>query len=73
MSFPIQIKASDVAHEVNEINRKLTEGIENLNRLKDADVDIGSTPKDVIFKLDRLQVYHYKPLVEASKIMKTPC
>ena len=72
MSFPIQIKASDVAHEVNEINRKLTEGIENLNRLKDADVDIGSTPKDMIFKLDRLQVYHYKPLVEASKIMKTP-
>jgi polyhydroxyalkanoate synthase len=56
MSFPIQIQASDVAREVNEINRKLTQGIENLNHLKDADVDIGSTPKDVIHAVDRLQV-----------------
>jgi polyhydroxyalkanoate synthase len=40
--------------------------------LKDGDVDIGSTPKDTIFELDRLKIYHYKPLVEASQIMKTP-
>ena len=72
MSFPIQIQASDVAHEIKEINSKLVQGIENLNSLKDADVDIGSTPKDVIFELDRLKVYHYKPLVEPSKVMKTP-
>lgn len=72
MTLPIQIQASDIAHEVNEINRKLTQGIENLNRLKDTDVDIGSTPKEEIYAVDRLKVYHYKPLVEPSKIMKTP-
>jgi polyhydroxyalkanoate synthase len=72
MSFPIQIQPSDVAHEASTINQKLAKGIENLNRLRDGDVDIGSTPKDTIFELDRLKIYHYKPLVEPSKLLKTP-
>lgn len=71
-AFPIQIRPSDLAAEAAAINAKISKGMENLNTLKDEDVDIGSTPKDVIFAQDTVQLYNYHPLVEADKILKTP-
>ncbi|MFO1371089.1 MAG: class III poly(R)-hydroxyalkanoic acid synthase subunit PhaC [Candidatus Competibacteraceae bacterium] len=72
LSFPIEIRPSDAVKEIKDVNEKLSKGIENLSTLKDEDVDIGSTPKDVIYSQDRLRVYHYKPLVDKAKILKTP-
>jgi len=71
-SFPIQILPADVAAEAAALNAKLTKGVELLNNLTDDDVDIGSTPKDVVFEQDGIRVYHYHPIAEPSKIMKTP-
>lgn len=72
MSFPIQILPSDLATEAADLNAKISRGMENLNTLKDSDIDIGSTPKDVAYTNDRIKVYHYHPVVEESKILKTP-
>jgi len=71
-SFPIQILPADVAAETAALNAKLTKGIANLTKMTDDDIDIGSTPKDVIFEQDGIEVYHYHALVEQAKIMKTP-
>ncbi len=72
MSFPIQILPADLAAEAAALNAKLTKGVDLLSSLTDEDVDIGSTPKDVIFEQDGIRVYHYHPLVEKAKIIKTP-
>jgi polyhydroxyalkanoate synthase len=72
MTFPIQILPADLAAEAAALNAKLTKGVDLLSSLTDEDVDIGSTPKDVIFEQDGIRVYHYHPLVEKSKIIKTP-
>jgi len=49
-SFPIQILPADVAAETAALNEKLAKGISNLTNLTDDDIDIGSTPKDVVFE-----------------------
>ncbi len=71
-SFPIQILPADVAAETAALNEKLAKGISNLTNLTDDDIDIGSTPKDVILAQDGIKVYHYHALVDQAKIMKTP-
>jgi polyhydroxyalkanoate synthase len=71
-SFPIQILPADLAAETAALNEKLAKGISNLTHLTDDDIDIGSTPKDIILEQDGIKVYHYHALVDQSKIMKTP-
>jgi polyhydroxyalkanoate synthase len=71
-SFPIQILPADVAAETAALNEKLAKGISNLTNLTDDDIDIGSTPKDVVLAQDGIKVYHYHALVDQAKIMKTP-
>ncbi len=72
ISFPFELKPSDLTKEVADINRKLSEGLQVLKDFKDEDVDIGSTPKEVIYTEDRLQLYRYKPLAHAHPDIKTP-
>jgi len=72
LSFPIQISPADAVKEMKDVNEKLNKGVEILSKLKDEDVDIGSSEKDIIYSQDRLQVYHYKPLVDKGKLLKTP-
>jgi len=72
LSSPIDIRPSDAVDEIKKINEKLLKGVENLSTLKDEDVDIGSTPKDIFYAQDQLRIYHYKPLVDKDKIFKTP-
>ena len=66
-SFPIQILPADLAAESAALNAKLAKGVSNLTNLTDADIDIGSTPKDVVFAQDGIEVYHYHALVEQAK------
>ena len=56
MTFPIQILPADLAAEAAALNAKLTKGVDLLSSLTDEDVDIGSTPKDVIFEQDGIRV-----------------
>ena len=71
-TIPIQLSPSEAIKEFAEVNRKLSQGVEKLGHLREQDVDIGSTPKDIIYTEDRLKLYHYKPMVEKKKVMKRP-
>lgn len=72
MKFPIQFRPDEVAHEITEMESKLTAGLSALTSMKDEDVDIGSTPKEVFYARETFQVYHYKPVVEKDKIHPVP-
>jgi polyhydroxyalkanoate synthase len=70
--FPIQIRHDDIVRELAEIERKVAIGLERLTELKEDDVDIGSTPKDVVYARETWELYHYKPTLEPSKIHPVP-
>jgi polyhydroxyalkanoate synthase subunit PhaC len=72
MKFPIQFRTDEVAHEVAEMEAKLSAGMAALTSMKDEDVDIGSTPKDVFYARETFQVYRYKPVVDKDKIHPVP-
>jgi polyhydroxyalkanoate synthase len=72
LQFPIQIRQDDLAHEMTDIEKKITLGMRELTQLKDEDVDIGSTPKDVVYERETWKLYHYKPTVHAKDIHQVP-
>ena len=47
--------------EAININTKLMAGLRNMMELEE--VDIATTPKDVVYTEDKMQIYHYKPVV----------
>ncbi len=57
-----------VSHELFEFNRKLLKSYTTLNQLKEVDVD--STPYDVIYQEDKLKLRYYK--MPSEKRCKTP-
>ncbi|MEN8131339.1 MAG: class III poly(R)-hydroxyalkanoic acid synthase subunit PhaC [Pseudomonadota bacterium] len=70
LSYPIQIKPDNAVKEIAEINRKITKGLESLSNLKDDDIKIGTTPKETVYKEDKLRLHHYLPVVDHPH--KTP-
>jgi polyhydroxyalkanoate synthase len=53
-----------VLREVAETQRKLADALSRLSRVRDADVRIGTTPKDVVLRIDKTVLYRYLPMVE---------
>ena len=47
--------------EAININTKLMAGLRNMMELEE--VDIATTPKDIVYTEDKMQIYHYKPVV----------
>ena len=70
--IPIQIKPEDAAREVADINQKIINGIQTLGSLKHEDVQVGTTPKEVVYREDKLVLYRYVPVVEEKDLFKIP-
>ncbi|MBK8175873.1 MAG: class III poly(R)-hydroxyalkanoic acid synthase subunit PhaC [Rhodospirillales bacterium] len=70
--FPIQFRSDQIAHEVAEMESKISAGIKLLTSMTDDEVDIGSTPKDIAYERETFKVYHYKPLVPKEQIHPVP-
>ncbi|MCP5365633.1 MAG: class III poly(R)-hydroxyalkanoic acid synthase subunit PhaC [Hyphomicrobiales bacterium] len=70
--FPIQFRSDDIAREMAEIEKKISVGMSQLTKLKDEDVDIGSTEKDVVYERETWKLYHYKPLVDPKDVHPVP-
>jgi polyhydroxyalkanoate synthase len=56
--------------EYTELSKKMIAGIENLSKLKEDDVQIGFTPKEEVYREDKVKIYHFQPAVE--KPLKIP-
>jgi polyhydroxyalkanoate synthase len=66
--FPVNINEN--LRELADINRKLANGIASLNRLRDQDVDIATTPKEEIHRIDKAVLYRFRP--EAERLHDVP-
>lgn len=58
--------------EALDKQEKLAKGIHILLDLKDEEVQSDMTAKDEVLSIGKMKLYHYKPTVEKSKILKTP-
>ena len=54
--------------ELSKLNSDLVSGIKNISTTKDADIQIGTTEKEEVFKQDKASLYHYKPLAEQQTV-----
>ncbi len=70
--FPIQIRQDDIAREMAEIEQKVANGLQQLVKLTDDEVDIGSTPKDIVYERETFKVYHYHPTLDKKDVHKVP-
>jgi polyhydroxyalkanoate synthase subunit PhaC len=61
MSMPV---ATELVKEVTDFNTKVAAGVEQLTTITDDEVEIATTPKDLVFATDKVRLYRYRPLVE---------
>ncbi len=47
-----------------ETAKKVVAGIDNFSHLSEADIEIGVTPKQAVYREDKLVLYRFQPLVE---------
>jgi polyhydroxyalkanoate synthase len=55
---------SQVLGDVTDLGKKLVGGARLLSEVRDEDVQIGTTPKDEVWRSDKVILYRYRPLVE---------
>lgn len=72
MQFPIDLRQDNVAKELADIRQKMSSGLQRLSDVKDEDVDIGSTPKDIIYEREMWKIYHYHPKLAKKDIHPIP-
>jgi len=53
-------------HEFNELTQKLVKGVESFSRLREKDIEIGVTPKEEVYREDKVVLYHFTPKAEHS-------
>ena len=58
------IETTDRLTEGWDTQRKLVDALGHLSRVRDADVQIGTTPKDEVLQIDKTMLYRYRPMVE---------
>ncbi|MFA3919433.1 class III poly(R)-hydroxyalkanoic acid synthase subunit PhaC [Ruegeria hyattellae] len=45
-----------------ELSHRLAQSAEALSRIKESDVDVGATPKKLLWQQDKVTLHHYEPL-----------
>jgi polyhydroxyalkanoate synthase len=50
--------------ELTDLNRKVVHGLENLSQLREEDIQIGTAPKQAVYREDKLVLYRYEPVVD---------
>jgi len=61
---PIQLNPVETLHELTRMHRKLVEGMRILSRMRHDDIQVGTTPKEPVYREDKLVLYRYLPVVE---------
>ena len=61
---PVQIKPEEAIAEVASLGQKLARGAELFAKVRDEDVAIATTPKDLVWQQDKVTLHHYRPLAE---------
>ncbi|MEA5534423.1 class III poly(R)-hydroxyalkanoic acid synthase subunit PhaC [Crocosphaera sp. XPORK-15E] len=54
----------EAVEKYTEIAKKMAKGSPNLSHLREEDLEIGVTPKEVVYREDKVVLYRFKPVVE---------
>ena len=70
MTGRVQVDPQRAFAEIAEFNRTLVQGLSLLDKTRDRDVQIATTPKREVFRQDKTVLYHYEPM--AKREVKVP-
>jgi polyhydroxyalkanoate synthase len=56
--------AKNVVREMGEVNAKLIRAAETLTEIDG--IDVGASPKDLVYEQDKLKLWHYRPMGEVT-------
>src|SRR6202045_633779 len=68
--MPIEVKPEQAMREAASLAEKIARGTELFSKLRDEEVTIATTPKDEVWRQDKVTLHHYGPLAE--KKVSTP-
>lgn len=63
---PLPLKPAEMMAEVAELGRRISAGAKLFADVRDADVQIATTPKDLVWSQDKVSLYRYRPLAESK-------
>ena len=63
-TFPLQYQPAALLQEFTDLQRKTLAGLENMAKINDADIQIGTAPKTEVYREDKLVLYRYEPVVK---------
>ena len=69
-SQPIRIKPEQAIAEAAALGQKIANGAKLFEEIRDEDVEIATTPKDEVWRQDKVTLYRYRPVTEQK--VKTP-
>jgi len=64
MRFPQLLNPHETARELIDLNQKVLKGIENLGRIREQDIQGGTSPKEEVYREDNLVLYRFTPMVD---------
>jgi polyhydroxyalkanoate synthase len=67
---PLKIEPDRVAAEIGALAERMAQGAKLFGEVKDEDVVIAATPKDEVWRQDKVTLYRYRPLAEPK--VRTP-
>jgi len=59
-----QMGLENVFEKYTETVKKVVKGMKNLSGLREEDIEIGATPKEVVYREDKLTLYRFQPMVD---------
>jgi polyhydroxyalkanoate synthase len=71
-TFPIQISPDDAAQELAEMNKKVVRGLRTLSRLTHDDVQVGTAPKEAVYRDGKLILYRHIPVMPEADLFPIP-
>lgn len=63
-SSAVRIKLADAIAEAAALGQRVASGATLFGEVKDEDVQIATTPKDEVWRQDKVTLFHYRPLAE---------
>ncbi|MEG9528203.1 MAG: alpha/beta fold hydrolase, partial [Hyphomicrobiales bacterium] len=63
---PLNLTPAALLAEVGTLGRRISEGAKLFADVSDADVEIATTPKDLVWSQDKVSLYRYRPLAESK-------
>jgi polyhydroxyalkanoate synthase len=70
LKAPVQIKPGQAASEAAALAEKMARGAKLFSEVQDKDIAIATTPKDEVWRQDKVVLYRYRPPAEPK--IKTP-